>query len=75
VLDHDIANDDDPVSNLPRLSYLEQMDKIIETVILQERHLFNDLELSILGIYQSLSGNYIAPRESNHEVSQRYLIS
>jgi hypothetical protein len=51
------------------------MDKIIETVILQERHLFSDLELSILGIYQSLSGNYIAPRESNHEVSQRYLIS
>jgi hypothetical protein len=63
VVEDEIVNSDDPLSNLPRLTYLEQIDKIIETVMLQERHLFTDLEISIFGIYQSLSGRIFEKSE------------
>jgi hypothetical protein len=52
----DFAVNDSNVFSFPRQTYLEQINVIIQTVIMDESHLFDTEELATLGIYQSLSG-------------------
>ncbi len=46
------------LSDTPPLTYLEQIDAILSSVLTDEIHLFNDLELLIIGTYSSFSGNF-----------------
>ncbi|KAJ3112828.1 hypothetical protein HDU96_004129 [Phlyctochytrium bullatum] len=47
-------SDDDDVDSSPRLSYIQQWDKVIETVFDGEQHLFSDEQQSVISTFRSL---------------------
>jgi len=47
-----------PAKEEEALSYLQQLDYIITTVMEEESHLFDEKDQQVFGLYQSLDGNF-----------------